>query len=230
MTDDATPPRTDLIDKSAVDGQKTYHRDLERSMRSYMKEHATEFAREGGDGETISEEEAAAEQEAAVEASAADADDAIAARRKRGEDERNNIQWAFDRIVGGGKNLFGGIWSLVSTIIEILGDFPITKEMWLAILILLLLVSNIWTYVSLRNERMSDKSAMRSARRRQQRMGWGGGGVEDGEIAQAVAEYFTRATVSSPPQEAMQLTRMLEEVERRVEALKARMGSLDTLE
>ena len=44
---------TGIIEKSAVDGQKTYHRDLETAMRQYIKEHATEFQVEGDDDEAV---------------------------------------------------------------------------------------------------------------------------------------------------------------------------------
>ncbi|KIK66327.1 hypothetical protein GYMLUDRAFT_1025648 [Collybiopsis luxurians FD-317 M1] len=36
-----------LIERGAIDGQKTYHADLEKAMRGYIQEHQTEFVPEG---------------------------------------------------------------------------------------------------------------------------------------------------------------------------------------
>ncbi|GAA6038906.1 hypothetical protein JCM8097_000567 [Rhodosporidiobolus ruineniae] len=43
-----------IIDKSAIDGQKTYHNDLEAAMRSYISTHRNEFVEEGHDVDSSS--------------------------------------------------------------------------------------------------------------------------------------------------------------------------------
>jgi hypothetical protein len=211
-------------------------------MRAYMKEHASEFAREGAEGETAEEEQ---EQQAAAEREALETKELDIkaakeeARRQREEDERNALQWAFDRIVEGGKTLGGGLWSLISTIMDMARDIPLTKETLLGVLILILLLSNIWTYFSLRSERMSDKQALRNARRRESRMSLRQGmspieDVADEQIVEAVKAFLggfpTPKHESDLAGEARQVIAMLEEVERRADVLRAKVTALTVRE
>lgn len=214
-------------------------------MRSYIKEHHTEFVGEGGEED---EEEVEDEKDAAVAALDQDTKDAVeAARRKREEDEQSSLQWALDRVVSGGETLGGGLWGLLKSMVDILRDVPVSKELVLAVLIFFLLASNIWTYISLRSERGSDKHLERNARRRQRRQQARGPAappavVEDDQIVEAVKAFFedlpsTRQTSIAPAvpattslslaDEAKQVLAMLAEVEQRFDVLKARMAQGD---
>ena len=51
--------RLGIIEKSALDGQKTYHADLEKAMRQYIHEHQSEFVPEGIDVAAVEEAESA---------------------------------------------------------------------------------------------------------------------------------------------------------------------------
>ena len=48
-----------IIEKSCLDGQRTYHVDLEKAMREYIHEHLAEFVPEGVDAAAVEESAAA---------------------------------------------------------------------------------------------------------------------------------------------------------------------------
>ncbi|THV00736.1 GRAM-domain-containing protein [Dendrothele bispora CBS 962.96] len=132
-----------IIERSAIDGQKTYHADLEKAMRAYITEHQTEFVPEGVkiDPATI------VAPEAVSPTTEIGGDKLTAAEHsKNRERERNarGLQWAYDTFEGAtkvAKDSISGLWDLV-------------KDAWdqsstttiLYFLIAGLVVSNIYTY------------------------------------------------------------------------------------
>lgn len=141
--------KTGIIEKSAIDGQRTYQRELDRAMRLYIQEHQTEFipagldpasvvvAVEGGTGALttptgpIPQNEEAARKE----------------REKEREQERNqrSIQWAYDTFEGA---VSVGSQS-ASVAIELIRDAwdQSSTSTILYFAITLLVLSNLWTLV-----------------------------------------------------------------------------------
>lgn len=135
-----------IIEKSAVDGQKTYHASLEKNIREYIKQHASEFRREGDDGQPIEEEPVAEEQQEVAQTK----DDAA---RKR-EDEKSALQAAIDSIITGAKSIAGGVYTAAETLGEMLEGMPITREQLLLGLVIFLVLTNFWTYTHLRSSEL----------------------------------------------------------------------------
>ncbi|KAI9066552.1 hypothetical protein FKP32DRAFT_1622291 [Trametes sanguinea] len=90
-----------IIEKSALDGQKTYHADLEKAMRAYIHEHQSEFVPEGIDVAAVEEAESA-QQAAEAPSTPAPHTPSDEEARKARERERNrrSLQWAYDTFDG----------------------------------------------------------------------------------------------------------------------------------
>ena len=152
-----------IIEKSALDGQKTYHHALETAMRQYIKEHASEFQVEGDDGEpapidTVAEPvtaEVVLEEKVVV---------SKPGRRNR-EHDANAFQAAFDSVVDGIRSLCGGIFGIGKMGVDVVRDLPLSKEVLFVLLVLGLLASNIWTYTSLKQTKNMVKHDERRAKR-----------------------------------------------------------------
>ncbi|KAF9535637.1 hypothetical protein CPB83DRAFT_24650 [Crepidotus variabilis] len=92
-----------IIERSAIDGQKVYHTDLEKAMRSYIQEHQTEFLPEGVEVAAVALTE---EPESTNGITGTTMEDEkhqpTADELKRRERERNarGLQWAWDTFDG----------------------------------------------------------------------------------------------------------------------------------
>lgn len=137
-----------IIEKSAIDGQKVYHVELEKAMRAYIQEHQSEFVPAGVDPSAIELAENAAAQEA-EKASALEHPLSQEDERKQREHERNRrgLQWAWDTFDGayqvakrstkGALELVRDAWDQSST----------TTILWFVIVSLVF--SNIWMLLHL---------------------------------------------------------------------------------
>ena len=87
-----------MITSASIDGQKTYHKDLEAAMRKYIAEHKTEFIPEGIE---VPEVPVTVVDEKKVDVAEPPPLSTEEAGKKR-EHERNQraTQWAFDTIMG----------------------------------------------------------------------------------------------------------------------------------
>jgi hypothetical protein len=140
-----------IIEKSAIEGQKTYHGDLQRAMRSYIQEHQTEFIPAGLDPATVAV--AVAVQPPAVPESPTTGEfrtgpqseeAARKEREKEREQERNQreLQWAYDTFEGafavgrqsatGAIELIRDAWdqSTTSTILYFVIAFLVLSNLW----------------------------------------------------------------------------------------------------
>lgn len=127
-----------IIEKSAIDGQKTYHQDLVAGMRGYIKEHPSEFGHSEDEPCEIIEAKGAPTE---AERYAAEA------KRKRHEDDLGYIQGGLDKVSSG----LGSIGAGVAAVLRASSDMAMsgtTKEMIFTAIILILVVSNIYTYVA----------------------------------------------------------------------------------
>jgi hypothetical protein len=130
-----------IIERSAIDGQKVYHADLETAMRAYIQEHRAEFVPAGIDPAAITLAEAtesADESGKAAEPSSADVG-------KLREHERNTraLQWAWDTFDGAyhvAKQSTKGAIELITDAWEQSSSTTI-----LIFVIVILVFSNLWT-------------------------------------------------------------------------------------
>ena len=133
-----------------------------------MKQHASEFAMQGADGKPIPNEEPvppAGIESTNVEKEVLVQPDLAAARRKKVEEDANAFQYALDRIVTGGQALGSGLWALVQWFGDMLGGLPGGRDLALLLLVLVLLLSNWWTYTAWKSNKVQMKTQGREARR-----------------------------------------------------------------
>jgi hypothetical protein len=159
---------TGIIEKSALDGQMTYHAQLDKAMRAYIHAHTSEFVPEGVDAAEVEAEEAEEEQSrAATPGVGATADPATAAARER-ERARSHrsLQWAYDTLEGAMK--------VAKQSAE--GALEILSDAWdgssgatvLYFVIAALVVSNAWTLAMMgRREEAGRRKAVRQAEERE---------------------------------------------------------------
>src|SRR5258708_4447696 len=139
--------KTAIIEKSAIDGQRTYQRELDSAMRVYIQEHQTEFIPAGLDPASVV---VSVEGEAPTTLTGPVPENDEAARKEREkerEQERNqrSIQWAYDTFEGA---MAVGRQS-ASVAIELIRDAwdQSSTSTILYFVITLLVLSNLWTLV-----------------------------------------------------------------------------------
>lgn len=158
-----------IIERSAIDGQRTYHGDLEKAMRAYIQEHQSEFIPEGVDPDIAL---------ATVVAPTVIVDTTAAAHkgteplteeeRKQREHERNQrgLQWAWDTFDGAyqvAKRSTKGALELVSDAWE-----QSTSTTILYFVIVVLVFSNLYTLMRMGGrEEVGRRKEMRKVEERE---------------------------------------------------------------
>ena len=141
-----------IIEKSAIEGQRTYQRELDRAMRVYIQEHQTEFIPAGLDPASVvvavqDDPTAPASSPGGPNGAAQNPEAARKEREKNREQERNqrSLQWAYDTFDGA---LSVGRQS-ASVAIELVRDAwdQSSTSTILYFAIALLVLSNLWTLV-----------------------------------------------------------------------------------
>jgi VAD1 Analog of StAR-related lipid transfer domain len=150
-----------MIERGAMEGQRSYHADLELEMRKYILEHKTEFFPEGEpEGVLDAPVELPAPVTSAGEALLLSAEDLLKARQR--ETEQKGLQWALDT--------FTGAWNVGSQsargAIEILVELFETssRPTLLGLVVIALIISNAWTLMNL-------KGVKREAMARRKKLG-----------------------------------------------------------
>ncbi|WVW81879.1 hypothetical protein I302_103877 [Kwoniella bestiolae CBS 10118] len=205
-----------IIEKSAIEGQKTYHDDLESGMRQYIKDNHSEFAMAGAEEDEVEAADEAQkdkEKEPQTEASAYAND----MKKKRKDEDMGLLQSGLDSLSSGIKAIFSGIKGIGESIEDMLSDTPFRVQNLMGILIVLLVISNIWTYMSI------DRGAVKE--RRIRKLGGGGSGNEIEDAVRRVLE--SRQVVENPIEEVRELMRVLDEVEARVGRLRDSVASVN---
>lgn len=197
-------------------------------MRTYIKEHVTEFAGEGGvdaedDVDTIAS--ADGKQPTAAE------DYAASTRRERQNADLSALNWSIDAVVSGAKTIGGGLWGVLESIGDLIGSVPINKETALIGLILILLVSNLWTFFFLTT---SGDSTSRRAKRHRLQQTYEADDVAEamrlllGEHHRSVSPRETTAVaLKTPLEEANELLVVLADVEAQVSRIRATIAGLN---
>ncbi|WWC66772.1 uncharacterized protein I206_100677 [Kwoniella pini CBS 10737] len=219
-----------IIEKSAIEGQKQYHDDLEQGMRQYIKENPGEFAGIGGgsDDDEIElnqiENEKLEEKENKSEAQVY----ADQTRKKRQEEDMGLLQYSFDTLISGLKSIFSGIKGIFESLNDLLIDTPFKIQNLMGIIIILLIISNIYTFLNI------DKSAKKE--RRYKKLGsesGSGSGFKSGKVMKNDdfdSDFFEKAIKrilyeqqsinSDPIEEIKNLLNNLDNIESRVGKLR----------
>ncbi|KAJ4471707.1 hypothetical protein C8J55DRAFT_520675 [Lentinula edodes] len=135
-----------LIERGAIDGQKTYHVDLEKAMKAYIQDHQTEFVPEGVKLDVVvAPPMTAGSQNGSASVTDGNADSASAAG---GKPSSRGLQWAWETIEG----TWGVAKQSTKGALEILGDMipppsTLSSTSILYLIIFSLVVSNIWTWM-----------------------------------------------------------------------------------
>lgn len=135
--------RIGIIERSALEGQRTYHDQLETAMRKYIHEHQAEFIPEGVDPAALApvEQQAATISTEKLAASPiSPANDATAREHDRNQ---RGLQWAWDT--------FDGASAVAKRSTK--GALELLRDTWdqststsiLYALIVVLVLSNVWT-------------------------------------------------------------------------------------
>jgi len=196
-----------IIDKSAIEGQKQFHDDLDKGMRAHMKSHPTEFFPEGTSADL---EEAEAENQKLSDAE----EYAAQTRKNRQNQDYSALQGALDSVLSGIKGIFGGIWTAIKSISDLLnlGDEG-SKVVILGLLVLVLVASNVYTYVAWKPS--SESTMMRRFKRN------GGGGDLNEAIRSILQDHgHVRRAGSTSREEGVELMRILDQVDQRSAALR----------
>ena len=89
-----------IIERSAIDGQKVYHSDLEKAMRIYIQEHHSEFLPAGIDPVVIDLAEATAADGVKSESAAEKRYTEDEFKQRERERNQRGLQWAWDTFAG----------------------------------------------------------------------------------------------------------------------------------
>lgn len=157
-----------IIEKSAIEGQKQYHAALDKSMREYMAAHPDEFAMQGADGKPITDDQPSGADSGVASTNVekevlVDSDVAAASQKKAQEDAG-----AVDRIFGVLKAVGSGLGDLFGMIGDMFSGLPGGRDLGLVLVILVLLLSNWWTYNALKGNKnpvaVQEREVRRAAR------------------------------------------------------------------
>ncbi|KAF7301201.1 VASt domain-containing protein [Mycena indigotica] len=207
-----------IIEKSAIDGQRVYHADLEKAMRTYIQEHQAEFMPAGVDPAAVAPPvEPTPSTPSAVTATETD--------NKKREKERSQrgLQWAWDT--------FDGAYSVAKQSTK--GALELIHDAWenstsssiLYALIVVLVASNLWTYMKM-------GSAVDKGRKTERELARAGGKDKDEWVAGVVAamrdelkrtDNNNRPPVSPPISGAV----TTESIKQEIGALQASLDSLE---
>ncbi|KAF9259361.1 hypothetical protein L218DRAFT_874922 [Marasmius fiardii PR-910] len=156
-----------IIERSAIDGQKTQFIELERAMRAYIKDHQSEFIPEGVDLGAIASSGSANDTADGTTSptSPSGGDMGVPPTPKERERERNQraFQWAwdtFDGAVNVGKTSAKGAIELITDA----WDQSETTTM-LYFVIVGLVISNLWTWMKVSSSGKRELRELRELRR-----------------------------------------------------------------
>jgi hypothetical protein len=224
-----------IIEKSAIDGQKVYHADLDKAMRVYIQQHQSEFVPEGIEAIAVAPIEA---QTPSVDLAATNAATAIVSEKTR-EKERNlrGLQWAYDTFDGA----YNVAKQSTSGALELVGDAwdQSTSTTILIFIIVILVFSNLWTLTMV--GRREDVGRMKEVMRTQEKEKWVEGIVTAlwDELAAGKAGWPSPPASGAPPatapegalknweEEFANINKTLDAVEERIRLIRETLNALD---
>ncbi|BGP23465.1 hypothetical protein JCM10295v2_002361 [Rhodotorula toruloides] len=156
-----------IIEKSAIDGQKQYHTDLEKAMRAYIHSHRNEFVEEGQDPDGASSAEE--DEGGSMDGSVVEMD--MASQAQAGE--------FFAKEAPNG--VLGTVWCTLEPLVETLANQS-AASLALGAVVVVLVLSNLWTLRSAGGARDGDLHPAERVRRRNA-AGLAGGAERSGGAA-----------------------------------------------
>ncbi|KAF8435687.1 GRAM domain-containing protein [Boletus edulis BED1] len=221
-----------LIEKSAIEGQKVYHSDLDKAMRMYIQEHQAEFVPEGLDLAAVAPVEPItplAEANGGPEAPLS----AVEARKAREHDRnRRGMQWAYDTLEGAycvAERSTKGALELVKEAWE---QSSSTTILWFVIVLLVFV--NMWTLMLVGNrEEVGRRKEMKRAEEKERWLQgvvagvWEELGAERARAAGGgVSVPLTSVPVGDVQAEVANVGKMLDAVEQRVRTIRESLAGL----
>ncbi|GAA5976150.1 hypothetical protein JCM10908_005399 [Rhodotorula pacifica] len=153
-----------IIEKSAIDGQKQYHSDLEKAMRVYISTHRNEFVEEGDDPDA-----------AAAAGNAQEQGDESSAESETGEPAATTVNSSATS--SGQAGPLGPLRAIVEPVFQALAQQSATS-LALGAVVAFLLLSNLWTLRGVRN----DSNSLHPAERARRHVLAGGGFSATGDV------------------------------------------------
>ena len=202
-------------------------------MRNYISAHRTEFVPDDAD-----EDDASAAVDAVGDTTiSADTNGGAQSKAERARaTELRGLQWILDTFTGASNVAKDSFWGAIDLIGDLVADLPGTTT--LGVVIAILVVSNVWTMLSLREARARE----RLDGRRAAVVGTGGsgavGGVDAGETVRVLLEEVLRGRREhererlpevevDPKVELAALYKSAEALAARVERLKKSLAEVD---
>lgn len=221
-----------IIEKSAIDGQKTYHAELDKAARRYIREHQSEFIPEGIDPAAAV---AAAEPEA-VATPASPAHEAGSDEGKPRSHDQRALQWAYDTFEGGygvAKMSVRTLWDLISESwsgASFAGVSAPSTTTVLYCVIAVLVASNLFTFRLV--GRREEAGRRKELKRMEERERWVQEVVkvlwDDWAAGRHLPVVPARlARKADPREELADLNKILESVEERVRLVRESLVDLD---
>ncbi|GAA5915834.1 uncharacterized protein JCM6883_006303 [Sporobolomyces salmoneus] len=176
-----------IIEKSCIDGQKTYHTDLEKAMRSYITTHRNEFIEEGQSDESDDDDEGDDE----GSGSGSTAHGGGSTNHRDGEDSSSSLAGSTskDSI---SRSWMTSILECFEPILDLVSEQS-PKTLIVGIVLFVLVVSNLWTLSSGRGKEISlHPSERRKSRTPSTNPGTGSGTTISKKRRSAAAEVDTR--------------------------------------
>ena len=229
------PPRTTsfitvrvgIIEKSAIDGQKVYHNDLDRAMRLYIQKHQSEFVPEGVEAIAVAPIEAQTASGAPTAANLAD--NVLDDKTREKQRNQRGLQWAYDTFEGAynvAKQSTSGALELISDAWD-----QSTSTTILIFIIVILVFSNLWTLTMV--GRREDVGRRKEMRKTQEKEKWVEGIVTAlwDELAAGKPGSFLPPSTSpisgNWQEEVANITKTLDAVEDRIRLIKDTLNALD---
>ncbi|TBU38233.1 GRAM-domain-containing protein [Dichomitus squalens] len=229
-----------IIERSCIDGQKTYHVDLEKAMREYIHEHRAEFVPEGVDVAAVEESVAAV---VALEPppgtpTRAQSDEEVRKERER-ERNRRGLQWAYDTFEGALKVARQSTEGALELVSDAWDQSSSTTILYFVIVFLVL--SNLWT-LSVMGGR-EEVGRRKETRKMEEREKWVQGivtalweellanrGQLGGIAAGAVPPLAPRPPHGDLREEVGALATQLDLIEQRISDIRENLKQLDQLD
>jgi len=160
-----------IIEKSAIDGQKQYHIDLEKAMRTYIQEHQSEFLPEGVQAAAVADIEEAEVLSMEIDLLLDEKHTPTLEELKQRERERNarGLQWAWDTFDGAYQVAIRSTKGALELIRDAWDQSTSTTILWFLIVILVL--SNLWTLTRM-GSNTADAARKLEARKVEEREKW----------------------------------------------------------
>ncbi|KIO07078.1 hypothetical protein M404DRAFT_998507 [Pisolithus tinctorius Marx 270] len=218
-----------LIEKSAIEGQKQYHSDLDKAMRMYIQEHQSEFIPEGIDPCAVAPVEPITPIAEAAELALDGVSGEEVWKARERDRNRRGLQWAYDTLDGAYNVAKRSTMGAIELVKEAWDQSSSTTILWFVIVALVF--SNIWT-LALVGKR-EEAGRRKEAKKAEEREKWVKEVVHSiwEEMSARPSGSFMPALQLGPSTdwkaEIVGLRQALDAVEERVKVIRENLDALD---